>query len=269
MINRKLELLTTVGLAYLQGQFQEQGMLDATNPILVSYNKSPLLSPYRKDSEGNVLEEYDEYRYDVSNPVAIVNSLEARNKQYDVNLRLGLNYSLNDDLSLSAIMGLYYNYNQENIFIPGRTTQTIVPMNYDLAKNSVRAGVARTKNMYYNLHANYQKELNNIHNLNFSAGFQTLTTNREYDAGSGYNTASDFYQTLDYVEDGSEKFYGYINEWNWMNFYGHGDYTWNNLLRASANLAVDGSSSSGIDTERYAIFPSAGITFLGKNLKGL
>jgi TonB-linked SusC/RagA family outer membrane protein len=228
-----------------------------------------LLSPYKKDADGNILEEYDVYRFGVSNPVAIVNTLEAGNKQYDVNLRLGLNYALNENLKLSGVVGLFYNYNQESIFIPGRTSMTIVPMNNDLAENTVRTGVGETKNMFFNLNAYYRKVFNDVHALNFSVGTQVLSTNREYDAGAGFNTASDFYQTLDYVESGSEKFYGYINEWNWMNVYGHGDYTWNNLLRTSVNVAVDGSSSSGLDAERLGVFPSAGITFMSKNLKGL
>ena len=269
MINRKLELFTTVGLAYLQGDFQEQGLLEATNPVLVAYNKAPMLSPYKKDTDGNLLNEYDTYRFGVSNPVAITNSLVAENKQYNVSLRLGLNYQLNKNLMLSGIVGLFYNYDQENLFIPGRTTQTIVPMNYDLAENTVRAGVGESKSMFYNLTAYYQKVLNDIHALSVTAGTQILTSNREYDAGSGYNTASDFYQTLDYVESGSESFYGYINEWNWMNFYVHGDYTWKSLLRTSVNMAVDGSSASGDDAERFGIFPSAGLTFMSKNLKGL
>ena len=269
LINRKVELFTTVGLAYMQGDFQEQGMIEATNPLLTAYNKSPLLSPYRKDDDGSILDEYDVYRYGVSNPVAIVNTLIAENKQYDVNLRLGLNYRLDENLMLSGIVGLYYNYNQENIFIPGVTDMTVVPMNNDLAKNTVRDGVGETKNMYYNLNAYYNKIFNNIHAVNVSAGAQFLRSHKEYDAGMGYNTANDFYQTLDYVESGSESFYGYIDDWNWMNFYAHGDYTWKSLVRASLNVGIDGSSSSGSDASRFGIFPAAGVTFMAKNLKSL
>jgi len=268
MINRKLELFTTIGLAYLQSNFQEQGLLSATNPVLVAYNKSPLLSPYKKDTDGNILDDYDSYRFGVSNPVAIINTLTAENKQYNVNLRLGLNYQLNKNLRLSGVVGLFYDYNQENIFIPGITDQTIIPMNNDLAENTVRTGVGETKNMFYSLTAYYQKIIADIHAFNLSVGTQLLRTENEYDAGSGYNTASDFYQTLDYVESGSESFYGYINEWNWMNLYLHGDYTWKSLLRTSLNMAVDGSSSTGLDADRFGIFPSVGLTFMSKNLKG-
>jgi TonB-linked SusC/RagA family outer membrane protein len=269
MINRKLELFTTVGLAYMQGKFQEQGMIRETNPVLVAYNKSPLLSPYKKDADGGILDEYDVYRYGVSNPVAIVNTMVAENKLYDVNLRLGLNYRPDENLLLSGIFGLYYNYNQENVFIPGVTDVAIVPLNNDLAENTVRDGIGETRNNYYNLNGCYNKIFNDIHAVSFSAGAQFLISKKEYDAGSGYNTANDYYQTLDYVESGSESFYGYIDEWKWMNFYAHGDYTWKSLIRTSFNLGVDGTSSSGADADRFGIFPGAGITFMSKNVKGL
>lgn len=267
MISRKLEFLTTFGFAYILGNVQEQGMLEATNPVLAAYKKTPLLSPYKKDEEGNVLDEYDVYRYGVSNPVGIVNTLVAKNKLYDINLRLGLNYALNSNIRFSGIFSLYYNYNQENIFIPGRTYKTVVPLNYNLAENTVRNGVGETKNWYYNLNGSYKNVFDNIHAVNLYAGAQFLMSSKEYDGGSGYNTANDFYQTLDYVESGSESFYGYIDEWNWMNFYAHGDYTWKSLVKTSMNLSIDGSSSSGSDASRFGIFPSGGITLMLKNLK--
>ena len=268
-VNRKLELMASIGLAYMQGVFQEQGMLEATNPVLAAYNKTSLLSPYKKDADGNILAEYDTYRFGVSNPVAIVKTLKASNKQHNVNLRFGANYKLNDEWLLSGTVGLFYNYDQEDIFIPGRSSNTIVSMNNGLAENTVRSGVGEVKNMYYNLNGTYKKALVSGDVLNVNVGTQLMTGSREFDAGSGYNTATDFYQTLDYVESGSEKFYGYINEWNWMNFYGHADYTMDNLWRASANLAVDGTSVSGADANRFSLYPSAGLTFMAGNLSSL
>lgn len=268
-VNRKLELVASIGLAYIQADLQEQGMIRETNPVLAAYNKIPMLSPYKKDPDGSVLAEYDVYRYGVSNPVAIVNTLTAEDRQHNVNLRFGANYKLTDDLLLSGTFGLYYNYDQENIFVPGRSSSTIMPMNYGLAENTVRSGVGEVKNLYYNVNANYKKAYESGNLLNVFGGIQALTSKKEYDAGSGYNTANDFYQTLGFVESGTTRFYGYINEWNWLNMYAHGDYTMNNLLRASVNVALDGTSSSGIDASRLGFFPSAGLTFMAKNLESL
>lgn len=268
-VNRKLELLASIGLAYMSADLQEQGLIEETNPVLVAYNKQPMLNPYQKDPNGNVLAEYDYYRYSVSNPVAITNTLNAENRQHNVNLRFGANYELTTDLMLSGTIGLYYNYDQENIFIPGRSDNTIVAMNNALAENTVRSGVGEVKNMYYNLNVDYKKALASGNMFNIYGGIQMLTNRREFDAGSGYNTANDFYQTLDFVESGTTRFYGYIDEWNWMNMYAHGDYTMNNLLRASVNVAVDGTSASGTDASRLGVFPSAGLTLMAKNLESL
>nr|MBD3620589.1 SusC/RagA family TonB-linked outer membrane protein [Sunxiuqinia sp.] len=268
-VNRKLDLLASIGLAYMRSDLQEQGLIQETNPALVAYSKLPMLSPYKKDPNGSVLAEYDVFRYGVSNPVAITNTLAAENRQHNVNLRFGANYQLTPDLLLSGTIGLYYNYNQENIFIPGRSSGTIVSMNNGLAENTVRSGVGEVKNMYYNVNANYTKTLRSGNQLNVYGGLQTLNSANEFDAGAGYNTANDFYQTLNFVESGSTKFYGYINEWNWLNMYAHGDYTMNNLLQASVNLAVDGSSASGVDASRLGVFPSGGLTLMAKNMESL
>jgi len=268
-VNRKLELVASIGLAYMEANLQEQGMIPETNPVLAAYSKIPMLSPYKKDPDGSVLAEYDVYRYGVSNPVAIANTLLAEDRQHNVNIRFGANYELTPELLLSGTFGLFYNYDQENIFIPGRSSNTIIAMNNGLAENTVRSGVGEVKNLYYNVNANYKKVLGSGNPLNVFGGIQMLTSNKEYDAGSGYNTANDFYQTLDFVESGTTKFYGYINEWNWLNMYAHGDYTMNNLLRASVNVALDGTSSSGVDASRLGVFPSAGLTFMAKNLEGL
>ncbi|MCC8174762.1 MAG: TonB-dependent receptor, partial [Odoribacter sp.] len=49
----------------------------------------------------------------------------------------------------------------------------------------------------------------------------------------------------------------------------HADYTYNNLVKGSLNLSVDGSSSSGVSANRFGVFPSAGITLMAKNSKYL
>lgn len=91
-----------------------------------------------------------------------------------------------------------------------------------------------------------------------------MTTKNEYDAGEGRNTGNDFYQTLGSTIDG-RRFLGYINSWNWTNFYGHADYTYNNMVQASVNIAVDAASSTGTDVARFYTYPSVGVTLLGKD----
>ncbi|MDR0989422.1 MAG: SusC/RagA family TonB-linked outer membrane protein [Prevotellaceae bacterium] len=275
LISKQFEMFATVGLAYMNGHFQEQGMSYETNPILASYMRSPLLSPYKKDSDGKLLQEYSSYYYGnstnmdfaVSNPLAIVNTLDAHNKQYDVNLRAGLTYRPMQNLSFTGTVGLFYNYNGETLFIPGVDGSGILPIidRYGRANNSVKNGVAETMNLYLNLNGSYQKQFGTKHLMNVLAGWQLMTTRNEYDGGMGRNTPNDFYQTLGNTESIGRRFFGYLEKWNWMNFYAHGDYTYNDVVKASVNLAVDGASSTGVDAARFYAYPSVGVTGMLKN----
>ncbi|MCC8174347.1 MAG: TonB-dependent receptor plug domain-containing protein, partial [Odoribacter sp.] len=141
LLGRNFEIFATIGAAYLDGHLMEQGMSPETNPMLAAYYKAPVLSPYKKDADGGILNIYDTYRYDVSNPVAITNTMVAKYRMYDINSRIGLNYNLNDLYRFSAVLSLYYNYNQENVFIPGKSDQTILPLNHGLNENTVRTGI--------------------------------------------------------------------------------------------------------------------------------
>ena len=278
LVNKQLNIFATVGLAYMNGHYQMQGMDITTNPILAAYARSPFLSPYEKDREGNTLKTYASHfygrsksrDYSVSNPLAIVNTLDSRNRQYDLNMKAGIAYNPLRELTLTGTVGLYYNYDNEHLFIPGASEATIVPLSdkYGLRNNAVSDGVAVTTNFFANLNASYKKTFNYVHQLNAIAGWQLMTTKNEYDAGEGRNTGNDFYQTLGSTIDG-RRFLGYINSWNWTNLYGHADYTYNNMVQASVNIAVDAASSTGTDVARFYTYPSVGVTLLGKGWKPL
>lgn len=268
-VSRKIEIFTTVGLAYSNADLLEQGMTEGTNPMLEAYAFAPVYSPFVKEKDGTFRPTYTGYKDGVSNPLALVNTMIARSKVYDVNIRAGLQYKPLDNLSFTGTFGLLYNYNKESVFIPGKTSGAIIKLNNGLASNTAKDGVGETVNMYYAVNGNYNKIWNTDHAFNAGIGFQAITSRKEYDAGSGYNSANDFYQTLGYVEKGTESFYGYINLWNWMNMYAQANYTYRGFLRATVNVALDGASSVGQDATRFAAYPSAGLTFMAKNLRGL
>lgn len=278
-VSSNFEIYTTVGLAYLDGDYQEQGMDTRTNPVLAAYSRSPLLSPYQKNDDGSVTPIYSNYYYGicenmdfaVSNPLALVNTLDANSRQYDVNVKIGFNYRPIQNLTVNGVFGLYYNYNKEHVFIPGKDEQAIVPVTdiYGEETNTVRDGVGETINYFYNLNARYNKTFGGRHALNAMVGFQAMTTQREYDGGFGRNTANDFYQVMDATQSLGRYIQGYLEKWNWMNFYAHADYTWNNILTGSFSMSVDGSSATGRYTNRFRVYPAGGITWMVKNMPAL
>lgn len=276
LVGKKIELSATVGLAYISGSYQNQGMYQEYNPLLAAYARSPYLSPYERDIDGSDLTTFSQYYYGqstnmdfaVSNPLAIVNTLDAKSKQYDINIRANILYRPITDLVISGTFGLYYNYNRESMFIPGVTDKAIVPVydKYGIMNNTVREGVGTTVNYFGNINAQYTKTFNYVHRLNVLGGMQLMLTDREYDAGQGRNTDNDFYNLLSNVDAVGKSVSGYAEKWNWMNYYAHADYTYHNMWKVSANMSVDGSSASGTDAPRFYVYPSFGLTWMGKSL---
>lgn len=279
LVSKKFEIQAAINAAYLSGQYQEQGMSYETSPLLTAYRRSPLLSPQSSDMYGNLIDTYSSYWYGaiqnedfiVSNPVAIVNSLASKNRQYDMNATIQFFYRPVRNLTINGMVGMYYNYNQEETFIPGITNQDIVPLfdQYGKAENSTRVGTNHTFNMFYGLNAAYKLELNPFHTFNFAAGYQALMTNYEYDAAFGRNSNNDFYQTLGDAQSLGKYFSGYNNKWNWMNFFARVDYTFADLLKLGFTASMDGASSIGKDATRMTFYPAGEIVLMAKNLPGL
>ncbi|MBO7468370.1 MAG: SusC/RagA family TonB-linked outer membrane protein [Bacteroidaceae bacterium] len=276
-VSRKVDIFTSVGLAYVLSNLQEQGMSAETNPMLAAWHQMPVLSPFFADTDGRLtgtyaqydvanVNDYPLYAYEnVSNPTAIVNTLEAGDKMYDVNVRLGLNYQLNSYLRLMGQYNLQYRYTEENMFIPGMSNQAIYPQYYGIGKNTVRKAVAESRNDFFNIDACYSRTYDDIHELQADLGARYMSTSSEYDLSTGYNTANDFYKTLDKTTD-EEYTDGYNELWRWANVYAHAGYTWQRLISADANLVVDGSSVSGLNAPRWYLYPSGKLTFMAASL---
>ena len=279
LVSKQFEIRASINTAYLNGQYQEQGLSLETNPLLAAYRKSPLLSPYKSDMYGNLINTYASYWFGaiqnedfiVSNPVSLVNTMAGKNRQYDMNMKLHLVYTPIRNLTLNGIVAMYYNYNQEEAFIPGINNEDIVPLfdQYGQADNTIRVGTNHTFNMFYGANAAYKLNIGTSHKLNLNAGWQALTTSYEYDAGFGRNSNNDFYQTLGDAQSLGRYFSGYNNKWNWMNIFAHADWTFNNLLKVGVTASFDGASSVGKDATRMSLYPAADVVLMAKNLPSL
>lgn len=279
LVSKQFEIRANVNTAYLKGQYQEQGILPATNPLLAAYRRAPLLNPQQSDMYGNLISQYASYRFGaidnedfwVSNPVSLVNTMTGKNRQYDMNTKIQFIYTPLRDLTINGIVGMYYNYNQEEAFIPGKDNQDIVPLfdQYGQADNTIRVGTNHTFNMFYNLNAAYKLNFGEQHKLNFNGGWQMLTTSYEYDAGFGRNSNNDFYQTLGDAQSLGKFFSGYNNKWNWTNVYAHADWTYDNTVKIGLTGSYDGASSIGNDATRMTFYPAADLVLMAKQLPWL
>lgn len=277
-VSSKVDLFASMSLAYYTNNVQEQGMREETNPMLAAMGKSPLMHPFSKDASNHILPSYATIRdadgnvltnNAVTNPVALINQSEIKGQSYDVLMNAGVHYNIKSNWLLTGMFGLYHNYNRENVFIPGLSDRTIMPLVSGLADNTVRMGIGEAFNIYYNVNTRYNYALADDHKIVVTGGLQSILTRREYDSGSGRNTSSDFYKTLDNVNSIGRSFDGYINQWNWMNFFGSASYYYRDLLTAGVNVSIDGSSASGPDATRYGVFPSVNAAFHAKNIHPL
>lgn len=274
ILSKKASMYSSISMAYMDYNLQEQGMISETNPLLAALKKGPLFSAYKKDKDNNILPDYAVIRdlsgnlienNMVSNPLALVNTLTAKEHYYDVQISAGLNYRFSDNLKLRAMGGLYYYMSREDAFVPGITQLSIMPQYYMVAKNTSRSAQGLTSNYYLNVDLSYNKTFNGIHRFSANGGSQVILNSMEYDAGSGYNTANDFYKTLNNVSSGSLRFSGYLNKWNWLNYYGNVNYSFNNQLFIGAKMALDGASSVGPDAQRYQLYPGVNVGWQVKN----
>ncbi|MBR0037950.1 MAG: SusC/RagA family TonB-linked outer membrane protein [Bacteroidales bacterium] len=277
MVSRQFDIFAGVNLAYVNSDLNNTGMSEETNPILAAYHMMPNLNEHEQLSDGSVIKgrylKYNgwnvnanpTYSYDnVSNPSAIVNTVDGTDKIYDANINLGLNYRMTPNWTFTGQVNLYYDYTEEYLFVPGVTDKAILPQLYGTGKNYVSMGVIRQQAYFYNLHAAYRNTWNQVHNLSAYAGVRLLTKNFELDASRGYNSANDYYKTLSKVTD-EWGIFGNNDEWKWLSFYTHADYTYDNWLKLDMGVTADASSASGVDASRFGWFPSASLTYLAAN----
>lgn len=263
-VTPRLKMFASAGFTYNDNLLMEQGMIRQSNPLLASLERSPLLSVYEKNSKGDYLPRYEGTRqFGISNPSAILADVDAKSKAYNVLVNAGLQYDVNSALSFSALVGIYYNYNSENLFIPGKDYTAIAPQNG--AENLVRAGIGESFNTYFNVAGNYHKTFGQVHALTVQLGMQLMITQQEFDKGQGLNTKSDFFRTLGDVDNSyGRTISGWQNNWNWMNFYTTMEYTWKGILSAGISCTVDGSSSVGAERTFFDTYPGV---YAGWNLK--
>lgn len=273
-LSKKVSLFSTISFDYTKSRVPEQGLLSETNPILAAMKKGPLFSPYKKDDTNTSLPDYAEIRDNdgnliennsVSNPLAVVEDVEMKEHSYDVLLNAGLQYQITNHFKLKGLFGLYYNLRQEDAFVPGISKKTIMPLNDQLAENTVRSAEATTLNMYYSLAANYNKVFADIHKLDASVSGQVALNDITYDAGAGYNTANDFYKTLNNVQSIGRNYFGYIEKWNWVNYNLAVNYDYNSQFALGLKVALDGSSVVGADASRYYAYPAVNASWNIKN----
>lgn len=259
-------------------------------PSFLSLIKSPFLSPYAYDSNGNLsgyLAEADNYLSDVvtssnyvtslANPLALLQQAEGSNKNYFGNRvitlavtpkwTIGKGFSLTDHFAFQIIN------TDENYYIPTNGVPDYEVDGIGTVENCASALAARQITIQNDLYAAYHKRFG-AHLLDVRGGFRYHRNNYNLNTQIGYNTGNDktpnMSSSLQYKQTD-----GVSNKDIDLTYYLTADYNYLERYYFSAGLAMDGSSKFGVDAKgsakignyAFGFFPSAEAAWVITNEK--
>lgn len=263
-LNLSARLKAAINLAFTSNtqRDKDQGASPKTNPLYLSLIKAPFLARQVLNEEGIAspsLADYD--LFGVSNPVAIINKMQAVNKNYRFFGNIRFNYLISKNISISTITGVTFDKVRENLFIPESGVKPDTLANA-IAYNRSGSNVGRYYSLYNDTRITYDKQFNSDHHLTTYLGVRYSNNNSESDYGLGYNSATDEFVSVGMGQNLLRKVGGTIGRWNWLNTYFSTGYSFRDKYFLRFNLAVDGSSRYTYTSNQYAVMPGLSAAWL-------
>lgn len=261
-------LKMNAGVSFNTGtsNLRESAKVKETNPILSALAKSPMLNPYSYDidkKQTNTIAEVEDLG--ISNPLAIVESFDANNKNYHFISSIGFDATINKNLSLNSNFGLSYNALKEKVFMPNLGMETYYNQE---AYNVAKASTNTLNTFYNNTYLRFNKLISNDHQIVSTTGMNVQTNKFQYDWALTKNAhENDQYQELADGTSSLRKVGGSNKTWNWLSFYENVAYSFRDKYLASASVSFDASSRVGnnaantikIGNAPFGLFYSAGL----------
>lgn len=233
-----------------------------SSPSFLSLIKSPFLSPYAFDSNGNessYLAEADDYLNDVlvsksylnslANPLAILENGDGDNKNYFGNrvitLAITPKWNINKYWSIAEHFAFQLVNTDENYYLPMNGVPDYEVEGVGQVQNCASALAGRQTVIMSDSYFSYARRFN-AHWLGLRGGLRYLKNSYQLNTQVGYNSGNDktpnmsqnlLYKSTDGTEDESVD----------MTYYLSGEYNWRERYYLSAALSMDGSSKFGID----------------------
>lgn len=264
-LSSKLTAATNLSFTYSEQKLKDFGISPKTNPIYSALVKAPFLAINELDNNGvasPILADQD--TFNVSNPLALTQSMQAVNKSYRFVGSASFNYRISQSISVASTIAVTMDKIRESFFVPqlgivGDTLSNAV------ANNRSGSQVLRLFTIYNDTRISYSKIFGNIHHTDLNLGFRYSKTNTEQDYGLGYNSATDQLTSVGYGANSLRNIGGSLGESKWLNMYLNADYNLRGKYFAGFNMAIDGSSKFGSDVSdaffhsgnmSYALLPS-------------
>lgn len=267
-----LKLDAGVSLNFNKSDLKESAIVAETSPILTSLAKSPLLNPYQYDVEGRettILSEVDEIG--ISNPLATIENYEAFNNNYNFISFLGLEGTINRELTVVSKFSFNYDVLKEQIFQPNRG------MEYYYNQEAFNVSKATNNDLttvYNNTYLTYNKSIGTNHQISSNTGMYLMNNRYQIDWGLTKNAhENDEYRNIQDGQNNLREIGGDNKTWNWVSFYEQFTYAYKDRYMLSASVSLDGSSRIGDQADNtlmigdvpFGLFYSGGLAWRVSN----
>lgn len=249
-----------------------------TSPTFIALTKSPFLSPYAFDNQGNVsqyLAEADDYLEGMfqgegrlANPTAILHYGVGENRNSHGNRLIMFSvtprYQINRNLTISEQFSLGLVNTNEMYYLPVHGVPTFKVDGLDegtTLQNFAQSMAARQTAIHSDTRIAWQKRFN-AHNVAVKGGFRFISSEYNLTQQKGYNTGNDKtpnmsnslqFKTTGGAEDNSRE----------MTWYALADYNFAERFYVNAGLSATASSRFGDDAPglemlgvKWGLFPS-------------
>jgi len=261
-VGRKLSFLNTLSYTRTDKTINDEGFAPNTNPLLLNTLKSPTLTTYQQNNQGENIRDLDSSDYaGRNNPYAVINGLSNKTNTNRVLGRITGQYAFSDHLNLRVAMAGDYYRLDETRFKPA---QGLAP-----EFEAIRSSAAAKSYELMLLNENTLNYTNSFaagkHVLNATIGTAYQNTSQDAKSVSYINAPSDLFGGISSVGNGGgsnpqtdpniDTVISAAPNWKLLSFFTSAHYTLKGKYIFAVNFRADGSSrfASG---KRWGYFPS-------------
>ncbi|RXK61800.1 SusC/RagA family TonB-linked outer membrane protein [Lacibacter luteus] len=268
--SKKFTGVASLAFTYNQADLKYQGVVNKTGALYTALTKSPFLAPNEMNEKGVLSPNFEDTDIlGISNPSVLIENMQAYNRYYRFMGSYTFKYDFNKYLSASSLLGIVYDKNRENIFVPRKGVADDTLSNA-IADSRLGTQVRRLFSVYSDTRIEFKRTYQLRHSIASRLGLRYQQNRAEQDFTLGYNSATDELISVQNGVNALRQTGGGIGEWNWMNTYFNFDYGYKDKLFLSVNAAMDGSSRFGSQAKggvsmggvTYAIMPSVAAAWL-------
>lgn len=273
--SKRLTGQANLAFTFSEQQSRFQGIDAKLAPLFVALTKSPLMIANEVNAKGVLSPNFEDTDVlGISNPMALINKAQGLARQYRFAGSYTFNYDITKKLSASAMIGLMYDKNRENIFIPRKGVADDTLSNA-IADSRLGSQVRRLYSTYFDTKLEYKNKFGLNHIFSSRLGLRYQKNAAEQDYTLGYNSATDDLISVQNGVSSLKKNGGATGEWNWMNTYLNMEYGFKERLFVYAGGSLDASSRFGakaakaimINNIPFAFSPSIGAAWIVNSSK--